>query len=168
MVIEAINSEEELTNIKATLERLSKESEEKDARIKYQNRQIAALKKELGKRSSKVSNKDLDSEDSDKEYNHSNESNGECKSKNNSILNSMSVEQIQNLIVDAVKTHLERGSHKTHDYSKPYMKRIDTLRMPQGFQPLEFHQFDGKGKPKQHIAYFIETCNNVGTGVATS
>ncbi|KAM1087469.1 hypothetical protein ACFX2B_012844 [Malus domestica] len=24
-------------------------------------------------------------------------------------------------------------------------------------------QFDGKGNPKQHIAHFIETCNNVGT-----
>ncbi|KAM1385968.1 hypothetical protein ACFX2F_032482 [Malus domestica] len=23
-------------------------------------------------------------------------------------------------------------------------------------------QFDGKGNPKQHIAYFIETCNNAG------
>ena len=35
--------------------------------------------------------------------------------------------------------------------------------MPQGFQPPKFHQFDGKGNPKQHIAHFIETCNNAGT-----
>jgi len=35
--------------------------------------------------------------------------------------------------------------------------------MPQGFQPLNFHQFDGKGNLKQHIAHFIETYNNVGT-----
>ncbi|KAM2622768.1 hypothetical protein TB2_027357 [Malus domestica] len=32
--------------------------------------------------------------------------------------------------------------------------------MPMGYQPLEFMQFDGKGNPKQHIAHFIETCNN--------
>ena len=76
----------------------------------------------------------------------------------------MSIEQIQNLIADAVKAHLEGGSHRTNRYRKPYMKRIDALRMPQVFQPLKFHQFDGKENPKQHIAHFIKTCNNADTG----
>ena len=35
--------------------------------------------------------------------------------------------------------------------------------MPAGYQPPKFHRFDGKGNPKQHIAHFIETCNNAGT-----
>ncbi|KAL9244247.1 hypothetical protein vseg_018044 [Gypsophila vaccaria] len=35
--------------------------------------------------------------------------------------------------------------------------------MPYGYQPPKFQQFDGKGNPKQHIAHFIETCNNAGT-----
>jgi len=35
--------------------------------------------------------------------------------------------------------------------------------MPLGYQPPKFHQFDGKGDPKQHIAHFIETCNNADT-----
>ncbi|TYK04935.1 retrotransposon gag protein [Cucumis melo var. makuwa] len=48
-------------------------------------------------------------------------------------------------------------------YSKPYTKRIDKLRMPLGYQPLKFQQFDGKGNPKQHIAYFVKTCENVGS-----
>ncbi|KAA0056498.1 retrotransposon gag protein [Cucumis melo var. makuwa] len=30
--------------------------------------------------------------------------------------------------------------------------------MPNGYQPLKFQQFDGKGNPKQHVSYFIETC----------
>jgi len=38
IVAEAIDLEEELTNMKATLERLSKESEEKDAQTKRQNK----------------------------------------------------------------------------------------------------------------------------------
>ena len=38
MVTETTNLEEELANIKATLERLSKESKEKDAQIKRQNK----------------------------------------------------------------------------------------------------------------------------------
>ncbi|KAM2715061.1 hypothetical protein EV2_044721 [Malus domestica] len=35
--------------------------------------------------------------------------------------------------------------------------------MPRGYQPLKFMQFDEKSNPKQHIAHFIETCNNAGT-----
>ncbi|KAK4388603.1 hypothetical protein Sango_2466900 [Sesamum angolense] len=35
--------------------------------------------------------------------------------------------------------------------------------MPMGYQLSKFQQFDGKGNPKQHVAHFIETCNNVGT-----
>ncbi|KAL0361041.1 UNVERIFIED_CONTAM: hypothetical protein Sradi_3788600 [Sesamum radiatum] len=35
--------------------------------------------------------------------------------------------------------------------------------MPTGYQPPKLQQFDGKGNPKQHIAHFIETCNNAGT-----
>ena len=102
------------------------------------------MKKKLEKRSSKASNKGLGGKDSDKESNHNKESDNEPNPKNDS----MSIEQIQNLIADAVKTHLQGGSHKTHRYSKPYTKRIDALRMPQGFQPPKFHQFDGKGNPK--------------------
>ena len=120
MVIEAINLEEELANIKATLKRLSKESEEKDAQIKRQNKQIADLKKKLEKRSSEASNKGSTSEDSDKESNRNKESDEDPSPKNDS----MSIEQIQNLIADAVKTHLQGGSHKTHRYSKPYTKRM--------------------------------------------
>ena len=34
--------------------------------------------------------------------------------------------------------------------------------MPTGYQPPKFQKFDGKGSRKQHVAYFIETCENVG------
>ena len=37
------------------------------------------------------------------------------------------------------------------------------MRMPNGYQPPKFLQFDGKGNPKQHVAHFVETCENVGT-----
>ncbi|XP_051117866.1 uncharacterized protein LOC127242389 [Andrographis paniculata] len=48
-------------------------------------------------------------------------------------------------------------------YAKPYTSRIDALKMPLGYQPPKFQQFDGKGNPKQHVAHFMETCNNAGT-----
>ena len=85
------------------------------------------MKKKLEKWPSKASNKGLGGEDSNKEYNHSKESNDERNPKNDSTLNSMSFEQIQNLIADAIKAHLEGGSHRTHRYSKLYAKRIDAL-----------------------------------------
>ena len=37
------------------------------------------------------------------------------------------------------------------------------MRMPNGYQPPKFLQFDGKGNPKQHVAHFVETCENAGT-----
>ena len=48
-------------------------------------------------------------------------------------------------------------------FSKSYTKRIDNLRMPLRYQPPKFQQFDGKGNPKQHIAHFVETCENAGS-----
>ena len=35
--------------------------------------------------------------------------------------------------------------------------------MPQNYQPPKFQQFEGKGNPRQHVAHFVETCNNDGT-----
>ena len=35
--------------------------------------------------------------------------------------------------------------------------------MPASYQPPKFQQFDRKGNLKQHIAHFIEICNNSGT-----
>ena len=163
MVTEAANVEEQLASMRTTLDRLARESAEKDAQIKRQNEQIAELMKRLEKKSSEASNKDSDEEDSDKESNRAEESDDERKARKDRSLGSMSVEQIQNLIANAVKAQLGEGSRKTNLYTKPYTKRIDSLRMPHGYQPPKFNQFDGKGNPKQHIAHFIETCSNAGT-----
>ncbi|OMO73504.1 Peptidase M14, carboxypeptidase A [Corchorus capsularis] len=37
------------------------------------------------------------------------------------------------------------------------------MKMPDNYQPPKFQQFDGKGNPRQHVAHFVETCNNAGT-----
>ncbi|KAL0309097.1 UNVERIFIED_CONTAM: hypothetical protein Sradi_5852000 [Sesamum radiatum] len=58
---------------------------------------------------------------------------------------------------------LRRTTQSSPTYSKPYNKRVDSLKMPIGYQPPELRQFDGKGNPRQHITHFIEICNNVGT-----
>ena len=48
-------------------------------------------------------------------------------------------------------------------YAKPYTARIDNFKMPAGYEPPKFQQFEGKRNPKQHVAHFVETCNNAGT-----
>ena len=49
MVIAATNFEDQLASMKVALDRLSKESAEKDTQIKLQNDQIAKLMKKLEK-----------------------------------------------------------------------------------------------------------------------
>jgi len=67
------------------------------------------------------------------------------------------------MIANSIKAQYGGPSQTSLLYSKPYTKRIDNLRMPNGYQPPKFQQFDGKGNPKQHVAHFIETCENSGT-----
>ncbi|KAA0033780.1 ty3-gypsy retrotransposon protein [Cucumis melo var. makuwa] len=41
--------------------------------------------------------------------------------------------------------------------------KLSNLRMPHGYQPPKFQQFDEKGNPKQHVAHFIKICETAGT-----
>ncbi|KAH7863965.1 hypothetical protein Vadar_024075 [Vaccinium darrowii] len=76
---------------------------------------------------------------------------------------SLSVQQLQEMIASTIRAQYGGPAQSCFMYSKPYTKRIDYFRMPVGYQPPKFQQFDGKGNPKQHIAHFVETCNNAGT-----
>ena len=78
-------------------------------------------------------------------------------------ISSLSVQQLQYMITNTIWAQYGGAPQNSLMYSKPYTKRIDILQMPTGYQPPKFQQFDGKGNQKQHIAHFIETCNNAGT-----
>jgi len=60
------------------------------------------------------------------------------KLKNGGSPSLMTVEQIQDLIANAVKIQLGEGARKTHLHNKLYTKRIDALNMPRGYQPPKF------------------------------
>jgi len=87
--------------MKAALERLSKEGAEKDARIKCQEEHIAKLLKKLDKGLCASSGRGISSNEDP---------------QNDSSLSSMTAEQIQKLIANAVKTQLRVGSQKSHLY----------------------------------------------------
>ncbi|TYJ97447.1 ty3-gypsy retrotransposon protein [Cucumis melo var. makuwa] len=73
---------------------------------------------------------------------------------------SLSVQKLQDMIANSIRAQYGGPLQTTLMYSKPYTKRIDNSRMPLGYQPEKFQQFDGKSNPKQHIAHFVETCEN--------
>ncbi|TYK25790.1 ty3-gypsy retrotransposon protein [Cucumis melo var. makuwa] len=73
-----------------------------------------------------------------------------------------SIQQLQDMIANSIRAQYGGPPQTSFMYSKLYTKRIDNLRMPLGYQPLKFQQFDGKDNPKQHIAHFVETCENAG------
>ncbi|KAG9453382.1 hypothetical protein H6P81_006286 [Aristolochia fimbriata] len=73
------------------------------------------------------------------------------------------------LTIDAVNELINRavrnssGDNKSVVNRRPYTQRIQNIPMPVGYHPPKFQQFNGDGHPKQHVAHFIETCNNAGT-----
>ncbi|KAM0971522.1 hypothetical protein ACFX13_019712 [Malus domestica] len=79
------------------------------------------------------------------------------------LIGSLSIQQLQEVIINTIKAQYKGSSHTSLFYLKPYFKKIDALKVPRGYQPPKFMQFDGKGNPKQHVAHFVETCNNAGT-----
>ncbi|KAL0336577.1 UNVERIFIED_CONTAM: hypothetical protein Sradi_4869600 [Sesamum radiatum] len=72
-------------------------------------------------------------------------------------------DKLKEFIKGTIRSKIEGSSKSSLTYSKPYTPRIDGLKMPMGYQPPKFQQFNGEGNPKQYIAHFVETSNNTGT-----
>ena len=73
------------------------------------------------------------------------------------------INQIKVFIMGTIKDKYEVATKSSLTYARPYIARIDSLKIPANYQPPNFQQFDGKGIPKQCVSHFIETCKNVGT-----
>jgi len=58
--------------------------------------------------------------------------------KNVKSSGSMIIEQIEDLIANAIKAQLSEGSCRTPLYTKPYTQRVNALHMPHGYQPPKF------------------------------
>uniref|UniRef100_A0A2N9FNB6 Uncharacterized protein n=1 Tax=Fagus sylvatica TaxID=28930 RepID=A0A2N9FNB6_FAGSY len=82
---------------------------------------------------------------------------------NSTSISSLSVQQLHDMITNTIRAQYDGAPQSNLMYSKLYTKRIDSLWMPPGYQLPKFQQFDRKGNPKQHVAHFVETCNNAGT-----
>ncbi|KAG9458357.1 hypothetical protein H6P81_002865 [Aristolochia fimbriata] len=70
---------------------------------------------------------------------------------------------LQEMISNAVDQKVQAEGVRSQAYTRPYSRRIQSIHMPTSYHPPKFQQFSGDGNPKQHVAHFIETCNNAGT-----
>ncbi|KAG9458562.1 hypothetical protein H6P81_003070 [Aristolochia fimbriata] len=70
---------------------------------------------------------------------------------------------LQEMISNAVEQKVQAEGVRSQAYTRPYSRRIQAIHMPTSYHPPKFQQFSGVGNPKQHVAHFIETCNNAGT-----
>jgi len=128
----------------AMLERLIKESEENEGRIKLQEEKITRLTRKLEKWPAQSLAKSLESEEEGRTSIQTEASDKKVqwkkggKLKNGRSPSLIIVEQIQDLIANAVKAQLGEGTRKTHLYTMPYTKRVDVLCIPHGYQPLKF------------------------------
>ncbi|XP_038717270.1 uncharacterized protein LOC120010560 [Tripterygium wilfordii] len=154
MMTEATSSEDQVKQMNVTIDQLTKSLEEKD-------KQIAALINRLDSLGP-ITEPSRETFVSREEQDRLTAQNALHDSTNLSVA-SLSVNQLQNMIVDTIRAQYGGAPQSSLVYAKPYSRRIDEIRMPWGYQPPKFQQFDGKGNPKQHVAHFIETCNNAGT-----
>ncbi|KAM1512695.1 hypothetical protein ACFX1Z_024226 [Malus domestica] len=160
MTIGVTSVEEQLAQMNEAIARLTRTVEEKDL-------QIAALVNRLEVQDGEKPNPKIDplKKEDDEEEEPQVEKNDVKPEPDQAaaLMGSLSIQQLQEMITNTIKAQYEWSSHTSLFYSKPYSKKIDALKMPRGYQPPKFMQFDGKGNPKQHVAHFVETCNNAGT-----
>uniref|UniRef100_M1DB35 Uncharacterized protein n=1 Tax=Solanum tuberosum TaxID=4113 RepID=M1DB35_SOLTU len=70
------------------------------------------------------------------------------------------LDRLKEFIEGTIKDKYEVSTKCSHMYAKSYTPRIDSFKMSLGYQPLKFQQFEGKDNLKQHVARFVDTCNN--------
>ncbi|KAL0297671.1 UNVERIFIED_CONTAM: hypothetical protein Sradi_6819200 [Sesamum radiatum] len=163
MVINATTIEEQLASLTRAIEGLTKHAQEQDAQI------ARLINKADNIDASHVMGKQVEAHDEvetpiKQHYTKNDKSTKEIQISSDELI---PVDQLKELIEGTIKSKIEESSRSSFTYSKPYTPRIDSLKMSMGYQPPKFQQFDGKDNPKQHVAHFVETCNNAGTYART-
>ena len=70
------------------------------------------------------------------------------QSTNSTYVAALSIQQLQDMITNSIRVQYGGTPQRNLMYVKPNTKRIDDIRMPAGYQPPKFQQFDKKGNPK--------------------
>ncbi|KAL0406144.1 UNVERIFIED_CONTAM: hypothetical protein Slati_3928300 [Sesamum latifolium] len=158
MVKNATTIEEQLASLTRAIEGLTKHVQEQDAQISRLINKVDNID------ASHIMEKQVEAHDG------AEVSTKQCYTENDKSAKDLQIssdglipmDQLKEFIEGTIRSKIERSSKLSLTYSKSYTPRIDSLKMQMGYQLPKFQQFDGKGNPKQHVAHFVETCNNAG------
>ncbi|KAL0301624.1 UNVERIFIED_CONTAM: hypothetical protein Sradi_6439200 [Sesamum radiatum] len=159
MVTNATTIEEQLASLTRAIEGLTKHVQE-------QNAQIARLiNKADNVDANHIMGKQVKGHDEEevsikKHYTEKDKSTKVLQISSDRLIH---VDQLKEFIEGTIRSKILKSSKSSLTYFKPYTPRIDSLKMPMDYQPPKFQQFDDKDNPKQHVVYFVETYNKVGT-----
>ncbi|PHT63054.1 hypothetical protein T459_33074 [Capsicum annuum] len=156
MVANASSMEEQFANLAKAIEGLTKYVQNQDARIDKIVDRVEGL---IDGESSHAPEKVPEANESE----HPIKQTPLTKEVQISSEGMIPIEQLKEFIEGTLKDKYDVVTKSFLTYAKPYTTRIDSLKMPAGYQPLKFQQFEGKENPKQHVAHFVETCNNART-----
>ncbi|KAL0282347.1 UNVERIFIED_CONTAM: hypothetical protein Sangu_2955600 [Sesamum angustifolium] len=158
MVTNATTIAEQLASLTRAIEELTKHVQEQDAQI------ARLINKADNVDASHVMRKQVEAHDQVEASAKQHYIEKDMYSKELQFSNGLiPVDQLKEFIEGTIKSKIEGSSKPSLTYSKSYTPRIDGLKIPMGYQRPMFQQFDGKGNPKQHVAHFVEMCNNMGT-----
>ncbi|KAL0305197.1 UNVERIFIED_CONTAM: hypothetical protein Scaly_2993100 [Sesamum calycinum] len=158
-VTNATTIEEQLASLMRAIEGLTKHVQEPDAQI------ARLINKADNVDASHIMGKQVEAHDeveapAKQQYTEKDKYGNELDISSDGLI---PVDQLKEFIEGTIRSKIEGSSKSSLTYSMPYTPSIGSLKMLMGYQPPKFQQFDGKGNPKQHVAHFIETCNNEGT-----
>ena len=124
MMTNITSLEEQVSTIAQTLEELMKSMKEREA---LRDAHITLLMDKMGN----TSGLNREDESSKPKQTHNDKPESSTKDLNFSIEGSISLDQLKELIKEAIKDQVGGGSQASIAYAKPYTQRIDLLRMPQ-------------------------------------
>ncbi|KAH6770045.1 hypothetical protein C2S52_014848 [Perilla frutescens var. hirtella] len=136
--------EEQIANLTKLAEGLAKRIQERDTQILKLNEKMIV---DFG---GKQADEDNEAEISVKLRANNNEK-STAKEIEISSDGSIQVDQLKDFILETIKDKSGESHKSLWTYNKPYTPIIDNLKMPDGYQPLKFQQFDGKENLIQHV-----------------
>ncbi|KAK1696631.1 hypothetical protein QYE76_013328 [Lolium multiflorum] len=93
--------------------------------------------------------------------NKSSEGHGGASTSNQPGGAALSLEAIQRMIAEGVKTQLMQNHHSMRPgYVKPYPPDVDLVPFPSNYRQPQFSKFNGSGSPHEHIAHFLAACQD--------